>query len=111
MVTRSLSQMTPETYKCSKQNTITVQVPRAISTIAIQGQTRPRLFSWRRCSRRPRRNLSVSYNKVGDVIKMEGNLDGPFQAYHHDVAIRERLAATPASPERRDLLRADDVIE
>jgi hypothetical protein len=42
------------------------------------------------------------------VLKVEGNVDGAFQAYHHEVAIRERLAAMPVSPERRDLLRADE---
>ena len=38
------------------------------------------------------RDLSVSYNKVGDVLKDQGNLPEALNAYRDSLAIAERLA-------------------
>src|SRR5260370_4864213 len=38
------------------------------------------------------RDLSVSYNKVGDVLVGQGNLQEALQAYRDSLAIFERLA-------------------
>ena len=39
------------------------------------------------------RNLSVSHNKVGDVLRVPGDAGGALQAYRASLGIRERLAA------------------
>jgi tetratricopeptide (TPR) repeat protein len=39
-----------------------------------------------------RRNLSVLYNKVGDVQVAQGDLAGALKSYHDSLAIRDRLA-------------------
>ncbi len=38
------------------------------------------------------RDLSVSYDKVGDVLVAQGNLPEALKAYRDSLAIRERLA-------------------
>ena len=43
------------------------------------------------------RDLSVSYDKVGDVLMAQGKLDEALKAYRDGLAIRERLAATDRS--------------
>jgi tetratricopeptide (TPR) repeat protein len=43
------------------------------------------------------RDLSVSYNKVGDVLVAQGKLDEALKAYRDGLAIRERLAAADRS--------------
>ncbi len=52
-----------------------------------------------------RRDLSVSYNKVGDVLNAQGDLPGALKAYRDALAIAERLSASdPGNAEwRRDL--------
>ncbi len=52
------------------------------------------------------RNLSVSHNKIGDVLVSKGELDGALEAYQASLAIRERLAAAdPANTQwQRDLI-------
>ncbi len=50
------------------------------------------------CCRRPhqhtrQRDLSISYNKVGDVLVRQGKLDEALKAFRDGLAIRERLAA------------------
>jgi hypothetical protein len=37
-------------------------------------------------------DLSLSYNRIGDVLVAQGNLTGALQAYRDSLAIRERLA-------------------
>src|SRR6266446_5713853 len=51
------------------------------------------------------RDLSVSYDKVGDVLMAQGRLDEALKAYRDGLAIREHLAATDGSntPWQRDL--------
>ena len=49
------------------------------------------------------RDLSVSYDRVGDVLSMQGRLDDALAAYRASLAIRERLAA--AEPDRADYQR------
>ncbi len=51
------------------------------------------------------RDLSVSYNKIGDVLVAQGNLDEALARYRDGLAIRERLAAAdPGNTEwQRDL--------
>jgi tetratricopeptide (TPR) repeat protein len=39
-----------------------------------------------------RRDLSVSYNKVGDVQAAQGDLAGALKSYRDSLAIRDRLA-------------------
>jgi hypothetical protein len=41
---------------------------------------------------RSQRDLSVSYNKVGDVQSAQGDLTGALKSYRDSLAIRERLA-------------------
>jgi hypothetical protein len=43
------------------------------------------------------RNLSVSYNKIGDVLREHGKLEEAFEAYRNSLAIRKRLAAADRS--------------
>ena len=43
------------------------------------------------------RDLSVSYNKVGDVLVAQGKLDDALKAYRDRLAIAERLAAADHS--------------
>ena len=43
------------------------------------------------------RDLSVSYDKVGDVLVAQGKLDEALKAYRDSLAIAERLAATDRS--------------
>jgi predicted negative regulator of RcsB-dependent stress response len=47
--------------------------------------------------RHRRQNLSISYNKVGDVLVAQGKLEEALKAYHDGLAIRERLAAADRS--------------
>ena len=51
------------------------------------------------------RDLSVSFNKIGDVQRARGNLDAALKAYQDSLAIREKLAAQdPSNAEwQRDL--------
>jgi hypothetical protein len=42
-------------------------------------------------------DLSMSYEKVGDVLKAQGKLDEALKAYRDSLAIRERLAAADRS--------------
>src|SRR5438552_15512067 len=52
------------------------------------------------------RDLSVSYNKIGDVLVAQGKLDEALPVYRDSLAIRERLAAADRSNThtQRDLL-------
>jgi tetratricopeptide (TPR) repeat protein len=52
-----------------------------------------------------RRDLSISYNKVGDVLLAQGNLTDALKSYRDDLAVREQLAkADPTNAGRqRDL--------
>ena len=52
------------------------------------------------------RDLSVSHNKIGDVLVEQGDTAGALKAYRDSLAIRERLAASDASNSQwqRDLL-------
>ena len=43
------------------------------------------------------RDLSVSYNRVGDVLKAQGKLEEALKAYRDSLAIIERLAAADPS--------------
>ncbi len=43
------------------------------------------------------RDLSISYEKVGDVLRVQGKLDAALKAYSDDLAIMERLAAADRS--------------
>jgi hypothetical protein len=43
------------------------------------------------------RDLSVSYNKVGDVLVAQGKLDEALKSYRDSLAIAERLAASIAA--------------
>ena len=43
------------------------------------------------------RDLSVAYNRVGDVLKAQGKLDEALKAYRDGLAIAERLAAADRS--------------
>ena len=43
------------------------------------------------------RDLSVSYNNVGDVLVKQGKLDEALKAYRDGLAIAERLAAADRS--------------
>jgi tetratricopeptide (TPR) repeat protein len=51
------------------------------------------------------RDLSLSYEDVGDVLKAQGNLDGALKSYRDDLAIAEKLAKQdPSNAEwQRDL--------
>ena len=52
-----------------------------------------------------RRDLSVSYNKVGDVEKAQGDLAAALKSYRNGLAIREALSASdPSDVERRRTL-------
>ena len=42
------------------------------------------------------RDLSVSFNKIGDVQRGAGDLEGALKAYQDSLAIREKLAAQDA---------------
>src|SRR5262249_59691132 len=52
-----------------------------------------------------RRDLAVSYNKIGDVLKAQGNLAEALKSFRESLGIRERLAkADPDSADgQRDL--------
>jgi len=39
------------------------------------------------------RDLSVSHDRVGDVLVAQGNLPGALEAFRRSLALRERLAA------------------
>ena len=65
----------PETYKCSKQDTVTVQVPRAISTIAIQAKNTPASLQLAQVIRAASKQPVGLVNKVGDVLKVEGVIE------------------------------------
>ncbi len=39
------------------------------------------------------RDLSVSYEKIGDVQRAQGDLGGALKAYQDSLAIRQKLAA------------------
>ena len=43
------------------------------------------------------RDLSVSYDKVGDVLQAQGDLAAALKAYHDSSAIAERLAKADPS--------------
>jgi hypothetical protein len=43
------------------------------------------------------RDLSVSYDKIGDVLVVQGKLDEALKVYRDDLAIGERLAAADPS--------------
>ena len=43
------------------------------------------------------RDLSISYNKVGDVLVRQGKLDEALKAFRDGLAIRERLVAADRS--------------
>ena len=51
------------------------------------------------------RDLSISFNKVGDILKEQGDLDGALRSYRDDLQIAQRLAqADPSSAQaQRDL--------
>ncbi|MBN1418982.1 MAG: tetratricopeptide repeat protein, partial [Planctomycetes bacterium] len=51
------------------------------------------------------RDLSVSHERIGDVLTAQGSLAGALDAYHQALAIRKRLAdADPSNSEwQRDL--------
>jgi uroporphyrinogen-III decarboxylase len=42
------------------------------------------------------RDLSVSYDRVGDVLVLQGNLSDALSSYRAGLVIRERLAASDA---------------
>jgi hypothetical protein len=44
-----------------------------------------------------RRDLSVSYDRVGDVLVKQGNLAEALKSYRAGLEIRERLAASDAA--------------
>ena len=52
------------------------------------------------------RDLSVSFNKIGDVQRARGDLEGALKAYQDSLAIREKLAAQDAGNAdwQRDLI-------
>ncbi len=52
------------------------------------------------------RDLSVSFNKIGDVQSAQGDLGGALEAYQASLAIRQKLAAQdPGNAEwQRDLI-------
>ena len=43
------------------------------------------------------RDLSVSHNKIGDVLRAQGDLAGALKAYRESLAVAERLAAADPS--------------
>lgn len=43
------------------------------------------------------RDLSVSYNNIGDAQQAQGDLAGALESYRADLAIAEKLAAQDAS--------------
>jgi tetratricopeptide (TPR) repeat protein len=43
------------------------------------------------------RDLSVSFNKIGEVQSARGNLDAALEAYQQDLAIAQKLAAQDSS--------------
>jgi len=49
------------------------------------------------------RDLSVSYERLGDLLRKEGNVGAAGEYFRQSLAIRERLA--DAEPERADLQR------
>jgi tetratricopeptide (TPR) repeat protein len=56
-----------------------------------------RLAAFDRSNTRWQRDLSVWYNKVGDVLVAQGELDEALKAYRDGLALRERLAASDRS--------------
>ena len=58
---------------------------------------RERLAAADRSNAEWQRDLSVSYDKVGDVLVAQGKLDEALKAYRDGLAIRERLAAADRS--------------
>jgi tetratricopeptide (TPR) repeat protein len=52
------------------------------------------------------RDLSISFDRIGDVQRAQGNLDGALKAYQDGLAIRETLAAQDPSNTgwQRDLI-------
>jgi hypothetical protein len=53
------------------------------------------------------RNLSVAYEKLGDVLVAQGKLDGALKAHRGSVAIRERLVkAEPGNAGRQRASRS-----
>lgn len=51
-----------------------------------------------------RRDLSVSYNKLGDIRQAQGDLAGAKAFYEQCLAVSERLAAETGTPEARRAL-------
>ena len=45
-------------------------------------------------TRERQRDLSLSHDKVGDVLEAQGDLAGALKSYRSALTIRERLAAT-----------------
>lgn len=56
-----------------------------------------------------RRDLSISYNKVGDIVSSQGNLGGALASYRAGLAIREALAK--ADPSNGVASRSVDVLQ
>jgi tetratricopeptide (TPR) repeat protein/uncharacterized membrane protein HdeD (DUF308 family) len=57
---------------------------------ALHAQSDPSNFGWQR-------DLSVSYDRVGDVLKDQGDLAGALKSYRDSLAIREQLAKSDPS--------------
>ncbi len=58
---------------------------------------REHLASTERSNTQWQRDLSISYNKLGDVLVKQGKLDEALKAYRDGLAIAERLAAADRS--------------
>ena len=68
--------------------------------------TAERLAAFDRSNTGWSRDLSVSYNKVGDVLVAQGKLDEALESYRQGLAIAERLAtADRSNAQWRDDLR------
>ena len=61
---------------------------------------RERLAAADRSNTEWQRDLSISYEKVGDVLKAQGKLDDALTAYRDSLAIRERLIAADPQQHR-----------
>ena len=80
------------------------EVPRA-RLLRAAGETLERLAAADPSNARWKRDLSVSHDKIGDVLRAQGDLGGALQAYRASLAVREHLAAVdPANAgAQRDL--------